>query len=113
MRIKRSLLKRAKHNKILKLAKGYRLSYSKLFKRAHEAVMHAGQYSYEDRRRRFGQFREIWIERINAGLMPHNIKYGVFVDSLKNKKIELNRKILSSLALDFPQVFSEVVKAVK
>jgi large subunit ribosomal protein L20 len=113
MRIKRSLLKRAKHKKILELAKGYRMSYSKLFKRAHEAVMHAGQYSYADRRRRFSQFREIWIERINAGLIPHNIKYGVFINGLKDKKIELNRKVISSLALDFPEVFSEVVKSVQ
>jgi len=113
MRIKRGLLKRAKHKKILDLAKGYRMSYSKLFKRAHEAVMHAGQYSYNDRRKRFSQFRELWIERINAGLMPHNLKYGIFINLLKDKNIELNRKVLSTLALDFPEVFTEVVKSVK
>ena len=113
MRIKRSIAKRIKHKKILDLAKGYRLSYSKLFKRAHEAVMHAGQYSYADRRRRAGQFRELWIERINAGLMPHNLKYGMFIKGLKDKNIELNRKVLSALALDHTEVFSEVVKSVK
>jgi len=113
MRIKRGLLKRAKHKKILNLAKGYRMSYSKLFKRAHEAVMHAGQYSYDDRHKRFSQFRELWIERINAGLTPHNIKYGIFINLLKDKNIELNRKVLSTLALDFPEVFTEVVKSVK
>ena len=113
MRIKRGLLKRAKHKKILGLAKGYRMSYSKLFKRAHEAVMHAGQYSYADRRRRFSQFRELWIERINAGLQPFNLKYGTFIRDLKTKKIELNRKVLSSLALDYPEVFTQVVKSVE
>ena len=113
MRIKRSQIKRNKHKKILDLAKGYRLSYSKLFKRAHEAVMHAGQYSSNDRHSRLSQFREIWIERINAGLMPHKEKYGTFIKKLKDKNIELNRKVLSSLALDFSEVFDEVVKAVK
>jgi large subunit ribosomal protein L20 len=113
MRIKRSQTKRNKHKKILDLAKGYRMSYSKLFKRAHEAVMHAGQYSFNDRHSRLSQFREIWIERINAALMPHNEKYGTFINKLKVKKVELNRKVLSALALDFPEVFGEVVKAVK
>lgn len=113
MRIKRSQTKRNKHKKILDLAKGYRMSYSKLFKRAHEAVLHAGQYSFDDRHSRFSQFREIWIERINAGLMPHNEKYGTFINKLKDKKVELNRKVLSALALDFPEVFTEVVKTVK
>jgi len=113
MRIKRSQIKRNKHKKILDLAKGYRMSYSKLFKRAHEAVMHAGQYSFNDRHSRLSQFREIWIERINAALMPHNEKYGTFINKLKVKKVELNRKVLSALALDFPEVFGEVVKAVK
>jgi len=113
MRIKRGQTKTTKHKKILELAKGYRMSYSKLFKRAHEAVMHAGQYSFNDRHSRFSQFRELWIERINAGLMPHNLKYGTFISKLKDKKVDLNRKVLSSLALDFPEVFAEVVKAVK
>jgi large subunit ribosomal protein L20 len=113
MRIKRGQTKRNKHKKILELAKGYRMSYSKLFKRAHEAVMHAGQYSSNDRHSRFSQFREICIERINAGLMPYNEKYGTFINKLKTKNVELNRKILSSLALDFPNVFAEVVKTVK
>jgi large subunit ribosomal protein L20 len=113
MRIKRGLNKKAHHKKILAKTKGYRLSYSKLYKRAKEAVLHAGQYSYDDRRKRQGQFRRLWIERINAALMGHGIKYNVFIKKLTDKKIELNRKILADLALNDKKVFDAVVATIK
>ena len=113
MRIKRGVTKRSKHKKILKLAKGYRMSYSKLFKRANEGVLHAGQYSYIHRRKRYNQFRELWIERINAALTQHGVKYSVFISKLEEKNIDLNRKMLAELALDHPEAFSEIVKMVK
>ena len=113
MRVKRGVTKQKRHKAVLKLAKGYRMSNSKLYKRAHEAMMHAGQYSLEHRRQRTAQFREIWIERINAGLREHGMKYGKFMHALKVNKIDLNRKVLALLALDHKEVFAQVVAAVK
>jgi large subunit ribosomal protein L20 len=113
MRVKRGLAKQRRHRKILKLAKGYRMSYSKLFKRAHEAVMHAGKYSLVHRRHRAAQYRELWIERINAALQEHGMKYGRFMHALKTKNIGLNRKMLAALALDNKEAFAQVVAQVK
>jgi large subunit ribosomal protein L20 len=113
MRIKRGTTKQRRHRKVLAQAKGYRMSYSKLYKRAHEAVMHAGQYSLIGRRHRYGQMRELWIERINAALEGFDLRYSVFIKALSNKKIELNRKMLAILALDHKQAFTAVVEKVK
>ncbi len=113
MRIKRGKTKRKRHNKILKMAKGYRLTYSKLYRRAKEAVLHAGQYSFNDRKKRKGQFRRTWIQRIQAGLHKHNLSYNKFIFKLKSKKIDLNRKSLAYLAKDHPEIFDEIVKEVK
>jgi large subunit ribosomal protein L20 len=113
MRIKRGLTKKRKHKKILSLTKGFRLSYSKLYKRAREAVLHAGKYAFNDRKKRKGDFRELWIERINAGLKQLGMKYSVFIDKLNKNKVELNRKILADLALNDKKVFDEVVNSVK
>jgi large subunit ribosomal protein L20 len=110
MRIKRGLTKHRKHRKVVNAAKGYRLSYSKLFKRAHEARMHAGQYSFNGRKKRAGQFREVWITRINAALTKYSMKYSNFIKLLKVNKIELNRKMIAYLALDQEKVFAELVK---
>ena len=113
MRVKRGTTKHRKHKSVVKAAKGYRLSYSKLFKRAHEARMHAGQYSFADRKKRAGQFREIWIARINSALKKFDIKYNQFINLLKANKIELNRKVLAYLALDQEKTFEEIVKFLK
>lgn len=113
MRVKRGTTKKRKHKKVLEQTKGYRLSYSKLYRRAREALLHAKQYSYGHRRKRQGQFRRLWIQRINAGLQDKDMKYSSFIHSLKNKNIELNRKILADLALNHEQVFAEVVNSAK
>ncbi|MBN1331645.1 50S ribosomal protein L20 [Candidatus Dojkabacteria bacterium] len=113
MRIKRGKTKKAKHNKILKLTKGYRLSYSKLVKRAKEARLHAGQYSFAHRKKRKGQFRRLWIQRINAALSTEKMKYSTFIGNLKKANIELDRKILSELAFEYPETFKAIVKKVK
>jgi len=110
MRVKRGLTKHRRHKKVLKSAKGYRLSYSKLYKRAHEAQMHAGQYSFNDRKKRAGQFREVWITRINAALSKFNLKYNTFIHLMSAKKIELNRKMLAYMALNEEKAFEELVK---
>src|SRR3990167_2832287 len=112
MRIKRGLTKTKRHKKILKGTKGYRLSYSKLYKRAKEATLHAGQYSYAHRRKRVGQMRTLWITRINAALSKYDLKYHTFINLMKTKGILLNRKMLSEIALNNEQAFAEIVKAV-
>jgi large subunit ribosomal protein L20 len=110
MRIKRGKVKNQKHKKVLKAAKGYQLTYSKRYRRAKEALLHAGSYSFAHRKRRQSQFRRLWIQRINAGLTPHNIKYSRFIGSLKSKNVDLDRRVLASLALDFPTTFEKVVE---
>jgi len=113
MRIKRGKTKHQKHKKVLASTKGYRLSYSKLYRRAREAMLHAGQYSYAHRKKRKGQFRRLWIERINAGLSNQDMKYSTFINKLATNKVKLNRKVLADLALNHSNVFTEVVKSVK
>ena len=113
MRIKRGKIKRRKHKKVLKAAKGYRLSYSKSYKRAREAALHAGQYSHAHRQKRGNDFRRLWIKRINAALTEYGMKYNTFISGLKKAKIELNRKVLADLALDHKDEFKAVVEAVK
>lgn len=113
MRVKRGEGRRKKHKKVLSLTKGFRMSYSKLYKRAKEALLHAGQYSLADRRKRGGQFRRVWIKRINAALEPFDMSYSKFISSLKKSKIELDRKVLADLALDHSEEFKAVVEATK
>jgi len=113
MRIKRGKVKHKKHKKVLKQAKGFRLSYSKLYRRAKEALLHAGEYSYQHRKKRKGQFRRVWVKRINAALSEHNIKYSSFIHQLEKSKIKLNRKMLADLALNHISVFGEVVQEAK
>lgn len=102
-----------KHKKILKLAKGYRGTRSKLIKRANEAVLRAGEHSFEGRRNRRRDFRTLWISRINSALSKHNIMYSRFMNALKNAKIEINRKMLSEIALNDPKAFDEIVDKAK
>ena len=113
MRVKRGLNKKRKHKKVLKEAKGYRLSYSKNYRRAKEALLHAGQYSYNHRKKRQSQFRRAWIQRINAALTEYHIKYSTFISNLKTKKVELDRKVLAGFALDYPETFKAIVEFTK
>lgn len=102
-----------KHNKVLQAAKGYRGSRSKLFKKAQEAVLRAGEHAFAGRRKRRRDFRRLWIARINAALAQHDIKYSRFIAGLKNANIELDRKMLSELAINDPKAFDEIVSKVK
>ena len=113
MRIRRGLAKKRKHKSTLKAVKGYRLSYSKLYRRAKEALLHSGQYSYNHRRKRPGQFRKIWIQRINAALQIYDIKYSQFISKLKKAKIEIDRKMLAELAVSHENEFKAIVEKVK
>jgi large subunit ribosomal protein L20 len=103
--------RRQRHNKILKLAKGYRMTKRKLYRVAHEAVMHAGQYAFAGRRIRRRDLRRLWIVRINAALTRFGVSYSKFINVLNIKKIALDRKILSELAANEPKAFDAVMKA--
>lgn len=113
MRVKVGTVRRAAHKKVLKLAKGFWMTRHKRFRVANEAVMHAGRYAYEGRRIRRRDMRQIWIVRLNAALKPFEIKYSIFIKALKDKHIDLNRKMLSELAIHDPNAFKAVVESVK
>jgi large subunit ribosomal protein L20 len=83
------------------------------FKKANEAVLKAGQHAYRDRKKKKRVFRSLWIIRLNAALKEQDVQYSRFVKSMKDKKVELNRKVLSELAIHDPKVFEKVVGAVK
>jgi large subunit ribosomal protein L20 len=111
MRVKGGTVRSRKHNKILKSTKGYRMTKSKLYRTAHQAYMHAGQYAYSHRQRKQSDMRRIWISRINAACKNNNIKYNDLISGLKKKNITLNRMVLSDIALNNPEVFSFIIKS--
>ena len=101
------------HKKILKATKGYRGTRSKLFRPAHEAYLHAGEYAFAGRKLRKRDFRTLWIQKINAALTPLNLSYSRFIKGLKDNKIELDRKVLADIALNDPKTFEKIVKEVE
>ena len=111
MRVKGGTVRKRRHNKILSQTKGYRMTKNNLYKVAHEAYMHAGQYSYNDRKKRAGEMRSLWIQRINAACKNNGIQYKELIDGLSKKNIELNRKVLADIAVNDPSVFSFIVKS--
>lgn len=113
MRVKRGTVRRAKHKKIIKQAKGYKGRKKSVFKLAKQAVTRAGKYTYRDRRAKKRDMRSLWILKINAGIRAHGLSYSVFIKKLTDKKIELNRKILADLAENEPKAFEAVAKEVK
>ena len=112
MRVTTGKVRHRRHKKILKLAKGYRGMRNSTFKMANQAVMKAGQHAYRDRRKKKRVFRALWIARLNAATRAHGMSYSRLINGLKNKKIELNRKTLSELAIHEPAVFEKIVKTV-
>jgi large subunit ribosomal protein L20 len=112
-RVTRGVTKHRRHKKILDLASGYRGSRSKSFRRANEAVMKAGTNAYRDRRLKKRTFRGLWNVRINAAARSHGINYSRFMNALFTKKIALDRKVLSELAFNTPDVFGNIVEQVK
>jgi large subunit ribosomal protein L20 len=103
--------RRQRHNKILKLAQGYRMSRHRWYKIAHESVIHAGHYAFVGRKLRRRDLRAVWITRINAALRNIGVKYSAFIPALQKANITLDRKILSDLATRQPKVFSQIVKS--
>jgi len=112
-RVKGGTISRARHKKVLKKAKGYFGSKHRLYKTANEQVMHSGAYAYRDRKARKGDFRKLWIMRINAACRENEISYSKFINGLNKAGIEINRKMLSELAIDNPKAFAEIVKTAK
>lgn len=112
-RVKGAVRTRARHKKILKLAKGYRGAKSKLYKTANQAVMKSLVYAYRDRKQKKREFRQLWIARINAAARMNGISYSKFMNGLKKNGIEINRKMLSEIAVSDPAAFTKLVEKVK
>lgn len=112
-RVKRSVTARARHKKTLGKAKGYYNARRKQIKAANQAVMKAGQYAFRDRRDRKRQFRALWVARINAAARLNGISYSRFMNGLKQAKIELDRKVLSDIAVFDKAAFSALVEKAK
>ena len=112
-RIKRGVVSRRKHNKLLGLTKGFRGTKSKLVKIAHEAALHAGQYAYNGRKLKKRNFRTLWIVRISEAVKKEGISYSVFINKLAKAQIGLDRKILSSMIVDDPETFKQIVAKAK
>jgi len=112
-RVKRGVTARARHKKILALAKGYRGRRKNVFRIAKQAVMKAGQYAYRDRRTRKRVFRALWIARINAAARGLGITYSKFMAGMKKASIDIDRKMLAELAVNDPAAFGSIVDKVK
>ncbi len=112
-RVKRGVTARARHKKVLALAKGFRGRRNNVFRIAKEAVMKAGQYAYRDRRTKKRDFRELWIARINAASRELGMSYSVFMTGLKKAEIEIDRKVLADMAVHDQAAFGSIVAKVK
>lgn len=113
MRVKTGVTARSKHKKILKTAKGMQHARTSSFRLAKQGVIKALQYAYRDRRNKKRDLRGLWITRINNAARQNGVKYSDLIKKLKESNIELDRKILADLAVNEPQAFTAVVKALK
>jgi large subunit ribosomal protein L20 len=112
-RVKRGVTARARHKKVLALAKGFRGRRKNVYRIAKEAVMKAGQYAYRDRRNRKRVFRRLWIARINAASRALGLTYSRFMAGLKKASIEVDRKVLADMAVNDPAGFGSIVAKAK
>ena len=112
-RVKGGTISRARHKKVMKQAKGYFGSKHRLYRTANEQVMHSGKYAYRDRKQKKRDFRKLWITRINAACRQNDISYSKFINGLTKAEIEINRKMLSEIAIDNPTAFTELVNVAK
>ena len=112
-RIKGATMTRKRRNKVLKLAKGYYGSKHSLFKTAKQAVMKSGQYAYIGRKQKKRDYRRLWITRISAACKANGMNYSTFMNGLKKAGVELNRKMLSEMAINDPKSFAALVETVK
>lgn len=112
-RVKRGVTARARHRKILEITKGQRGTKHKLFRRANEAMLHSLAFAYRDRRQKKGDFRRLWILRINAAARLNGLSYSAFMNGLKLAGIELDRKVLADLAVRDAPAFGRLVELAK
>lgn len=112
-RVKNGAVTKARHKKVLKQAKGYFGSKHRLYKTAKEQLMHSGQYAYRDRKQRKRDFRKLWITRINAACRQNDISYSRFIEGLTKAGVEINRKMLSEIAISNPEEFAKLVQVAK
>ncbi len=112
-RAKGGTISRARHKKVLKQAKGYFGSKHRLYRTANEQLMNSLAYSYRDRRQKKRDFRKLWITRINAACRMNDISYSKFINGLNLAGVEVNRKMLSEIAIDSPETFAELVNTAK
>ena len=112
-RVKNGAVTKARHKKVLKQAKGYFGSKHRLYKTAKEQLMHSGQYAYRDRKQKKREFRKLWITRINAACRQNDISYSRFIEGLTKAGVEINRKMLSEIAINDSKTFEELVKVAR
>jgi large subunit ribosomal protein L20 len=112
-RVKRGVIAKARHKKILTLAKGYRGRRGNVYRIAKQAVMKAGQYAYRDRRQRKRQFRSLWVVRINAACRELGLTYSKFIAGLTKANVTVDRKVLSALAIEDKMAFAKFVEIAK
>lgn len=111
-RVKTGVVRRKRHNKVLSQTKGFWGTRSKLFRRAQEAFIRSGEHAFMGRKLRKRDMKKLWIMRINAGLKAFDIRYSLFIKNLTASKVQLDRKVLSELALSYPKAFEAIVKKV-
>lgn len=112
-RVKRGITTHAKHKKVLRATKGYRMTKSRNIRVAKEAFLHAGEYAFAGRKLKKRDMREIWISRISQAVIPMDLKYSTFMHALRKANIELDRKILANLVISDPDVFKIIVDKAK
>ena len=112
-RVKGGTISRARHKKVMKQAKGYFGGKHRLYRSANEQVMHLGKYAFRDRKQKKRDFRKLWITRINAACRQNDISYSKFINGLTKAEIEINRKMLSEIAIDNPAAFTQLVNTAK
>ncbi len=112
-RVKRGVTARNRHKKVLEQARGYYGNKSRSFRAANEQVMRSGQYAFRDRRARKGEFRRLWIQRINAGCREHDLSYSRFIAGLTSAGVAVDRRILAELAVSDPVAFGRLVETAK
>ena len=112
-RVRNGAVTKARHKKVLKEAKGYFGSKHRLYKTAKEQLMHSGQYAFRDRRQKKRDFRKLWITRINAACRLNDISYSRFIEGLNKAGVEVNRKMLSEIAISDAEGFAKLVEIAK
>lgn len=112
-RVKRGVAASKRRNKVIKAAKGFKWRRKSTYKAAKQAVIKAGKYAYRDRRNKKRTFRRLWILRLNNAVREFGLKYSTFIQTLKVKKIDLDRKVLSQMAIENPETFKKFIEKIK